>query len=47
LQEEFEHTKDVIRSINQRCTDNTLTKRKRTKGKKKGKSTIYKTYTWN
>ena len=43
LLEEFEDTKWVIRieSVNQRTTDNTMTKRKRTKGQ----IMIYKTYT--
>jgi hypothetical protein len=37
--QEFEDTKGVIRTINWRRTDNTMSKRKRTKGH----TTIYKT----
>jgi hypothetical protein len=38
--EEFEDIKGVIRSIYRRRTDNTMAKRKSTKGQ----TTIYKTY---
>jgi hypothetical protein len=41
LQEEFDDTKSE--SVNRKRTDNTMAKRKRTKGQK----TIYKTYTSN
>jgi hypothetical protein len=44
IQEKFEDTKEVIsNSVNQRRADNTMIKRKRTKGQ----TTIYKTYTYN
>jgi hypothetical protein len=39
--QEFEDTKGVIRTVNQRRTDNTMTKRQSTKGQ----TTVYKTYT--
>jgi hypothetical protein len=42
-QEEFEDTKRVIRSVNREKIDNTMAKRKPTKGQ----TTIYKTYTYN
>ena len=40
IQEEFEDTKGVIRNRNRRRTDNTMAKRKGTKGQ----TTIDKTY---
>jgi hypothetical protein len=39
--EEFDDTKGVIRIVNRRRTNNTMVKRKCTKGQ----TTIYKTYT--
>jgi len=39
-QEEFEDTKGYSESVNRRRTDNTMAKRKSTKGQ----TTIYKTY---
>jgi hypothetical protein len=41
IQEEFEDPKDVIRIVYRRRTDNTMAKRKSTKGQ----TTIYKTVT--
>jgi hypothetical protein len=40
-EEEFDDNKEVIRFVNRRGTDNTMAKRKRTKGQ----TTINKTYT--
>jgi len=41
LQKSLKITKEESESVNRRITDNTITKRKRTKGQ----TTIYKTYT--
>jgi hypothetical protein len=43
IKKSFEHTKGVIRIHIRRRTDNTMSKRKKTKGQ----TTIYKTYTKN
>jgi hypothetical protein len=41
IEEEFEDNKGVIRNLYRRRTDNTMTRRKSTKGQ----TTIYKTFT--
>jgi len=41
MDEKFEDTKGIIRIVHRRRTDNTMAKRKSTKGQ----TTIYKTYT--
>ena len=43
MEEDFEDTKGIIRIVHRRRTDNTMAKRKSTKGQ----TTIYNTYTQN